>query len=137
MVGTLTVHNQITFMTDMDREQAEHWLLINKVVDFDNIIDSSVRLDGEDLRERQITAARSRGGIDLFITGNPSLWAFAFEQGLASVMFGMPSYLRPEFRPDMERKLRKWGDIEEAIQRQNAARTKDVRLSRTESLNFE
>jgi hypothetical protein len=52
-------------------------------------------------------------------------------------MFGMPSYLRPEFRPDMPKKIRSWNQIEEAIEKQNVLRTQDARLSRTESLNFE
>jgi hypothetical protein len=137
MVGTLTVYNQVTFITDLDKEQAERWLLVNKIVDFDNIIDSSVKLEDEDLRTRQITVARAKGAVDLFITGNPALWAFAFDQGIAAVMFGMPSYLRPEFRPDLPKKIRTWNQIEEAIEKQNVVRTQDARLSRTESLNFE
>jgi hypothetical protein len=137
MVGTLTVYNQITFMTAMPREQAERWLMVNKIVDYDNVIDASVHLEEEDLRERQISVARAKGAVDLFITSNPSLWAYAFDHGIASVMFGVPAYIRPEFRPDMPKKLRSWSQIEEAIEKQNEARTKDMRLSRTESLNFE
>jgi hypothetical protein len=137
MVGTLTVYNQITFITDMPREQAERWLMVNKIVDFDNIIDASVRLEEEDLRERQISVARAKGPVDLFITSNPSLWVYAFDHGIASVMLGIPAYIRPEFRPDMPKKLRSWSQIEEAIEKQNETRTKDLRLSRTESLNFE
>jgi hypothetical protein len=52
-------------------------------------------------------------------------------------MFGAPSYTRPEFRPDAPKRLRAWNDIEKAIEEQNALRTQDARLSRTEALNFE
>lgn len=137
MYGTLTVFNRMTLITSSTKEKTEHWLNINKIVDYDLIIDSSVHLEGEVLAERQLKHARSLGGIDLFITANPHMWAFAFDMGIPSVMFGMPSYLRPEFRPDAPKRLRAWNEIEEAIEKQNALRTKDVRLSRTEALNFE
>jgi len=138
MYGTLTVYNRMTIMTSLRRDSAEEWMNQNKVVDFDHLIDSSVHLEGENLQERQIKHARSLGGIDLFITSNPKLWAFAFDMGIPSVMFGVPSYLRPEFRPDAPKKLRAWNDIEEAINKQNELRTKDIRLAaRTDGVLFE
>jgi hypothetical protein len=137
MVGTLSSWNKITLMSSLNKKQTQQWLDINKIVDFDHIIDSSSGLAGEDLGERQITFARSLGAIDLFITNSPTKWAFAFEQGIASVMFAVPSYTRPEFRPDAPKRVRAWNDIEKAIEAQNALRTQDARLSRTEALNFE
>jgi hypothetical protein len=73
----------------------------------------------------------------LFITNDPTLWAYAFDLGIPSVMFGVPSYTRVEFRPDAPRERRTWSDIEEAIKKQNALRTNDARISRTEALNFD
>jgi hypothetical protein len=137
MVGSLSAWNKITLISPLERQQTEQWLNVNKIVDFDNIIDSRVNLVGEDLGERQVNHARSLGAIDLFITNNPSLWAYAFNQGIASVMFGAPSYTRPEFRPDAPKRLRAWNDIEKAIEEQNALRTQDARLSRTETFKFE
>jgi hypothetical protein len=136
-VGSLSAWNKITLMSPLDGKQTQQWLDINKVVDFDKIVDSSVGLVGEKLGERQITFARSLGAVDLFITNSPKLWAFAFDQGIAAMMFGVPSYTRPEFRPDAPRRVRAWNDIERAIEEQNALRTQDARLSRTEALNFE
>lgn len=137
MYGTLTAYNRMTIMSSLPKDKAETWLNQNKIVDFDHLIDSSVHLEGENLQERQIKHARSLGGIDLFITSNPKLWAFAFDMGIPSVMFGVPSYLRPEFRPDAPKRVRAWTDIEEAVNKQNELRTKDVRLARTEGFNFE
>lgn len=136
LVGTLTVFNQLVLMSSSDRSSTERWLDINKIVDFDDIIDSSVGLVDEELPRRQIVAARAKGAVDLFITSNPSLWAFAFDQGIPSVMFGVPAYLRPEFRPDAPKKIRSWVEIEEAIEKQNAQRTQDARVKRTEGINF-
>ena len=137
MVGSLSSWNRITLMSSSNAAETQQWLDINKIVDFDRIIDLSVGLVNESLGQRQINFARSAGAIDLFITNNPELWAYAFNQGIASVMFGVPAYTRPEFRPDAPKNKRSWNEIEEAVKKQNKLRTQDARLSRTESLNFE
>lgn len=137
MIGTLSVYNRLTFMGNTPEADMKLWLNSNKIVDYDFLIDSSLYLEGENLAERQIKMARAKGPVDLFITNNPELWAFAFELGIPSVMFGVPSYTRPEFRPDAPKKQRSWGAIEDAITKQNILRTEDARLTRTEALNFE
>lgn len=137
MAGTLSVYNQITFMSDLPPAQLQQWLDVNKIVDYDKLIDRSAYLEGDELAHRQIKLARSRGQVDLFITNDPSLWAYAFDLGIPSMMFGVPSYTRPEFRPDAPSKKRSWTDIEEAIKKQNALRTNDVRLSRGDGVSFE
>jgi hypothetical protein len=137
MVGTLSVYNQLVFMGNETQAELKYWMDSNKVVDDDLLIDSSVKLEGEELAQRQLTVARSRGPVDLFITNNPSMWAFAFDQGIPSVMFGVPAYTRVEFRPDAPKKARSWAQIQEAITAQNIAKTNDARLNRTELLNFE
>jgi hypothetical protein len=137
IVGALSAYNQIIFMTNMSKLEAEQWINVNKVVDFDLILDSSVGLEGENLKERQVQVARNRGQIDLMITSDPTLWVYAFDQGIPSIMFGIPSYLRAEFRPDAPKRIRSWDQIQESVEKQNELRTKDARLSRTEALNFE
>jgi hypothetical protein len=121
----------------MNKAEAEQWVNINKIFDYDNLIDSSIGLVGEDLKERQLKMARANGSVELFITGNPKLWAIAFDLGIPSVMFGVPSYTRPEFRPDAPKRVRAWSDIEEAVKKQNELRTKDARLNRSEGVRFE
>lgn len=137
MYAALAAYNRVTIITDMKEADAIRWMNENKVVDFDKIIDSSVYLTDEEPVERQIKLARSLGGVELFITNNPSHWAFAFDMGIPSVMFGVPSYTRAEFRPDAPRKVRAWNDIEEAVAKQNAIRTQDRRLAKNEGFRFE
>lgn len=137
LVGALSAWNKISYMTSSGTAEVTQWMDQNKVVDFDVVIDSSVGLEGEDLKERQVKYARSRGKVDMLITNDPKLWVFAFEQGITSIMFGHPSYLRAEFRPDAPKAIRSWDQIQEAIAKQNALRTQDARLTRTETLNFE
>lgn len=135
--ASLAAHNRMTIMTDMKEADAVRWMDANKVVDYDTIIDASSILLDEHPQERQIKVARSQGGIDLFITNNPSLWAFAFDMGIPSVMFGVPSYTRPEFRPDAPKQVRSWDSITEAVAKQNALRTQDARLTKHEGFRFE
>lgn len=137
LVAQLAAYNQITVMTDMSQAEAVQWLDVNKVVDYDGLLDSSATLVGENLSHRQINLARSRGSIGLFITHNPSNWAYAFDQGIPSIMFAVPSYTRPEFRPDAPKRVRAWNEIEEAVKKQNELLTKDMRTSRSEGVRFE
>jgi hypothetical protein len=137
MVGALSAWNKITFITEMNAAEANQWVNINKIFDYDNLIDSSIGLVDEDLKQRQLKMARANGSVELFITANPKLWAVSFDLGIPSVLFGVPSYTRPEFRPDAPRKVRAWNDIETAVKKQNELRTKDARLTRTEGVKFE
>jgi hypothetical protein len=137
MVGALSSWNKITFITEMNSAEAEQWVNINKIFDYDNLIDSSIGLVDEDLKQRQLKMARANGSVELFITANPKLWAISFDLGIPSVLFGVPSYTRPEFRPDAPKKVRAWNDIEEAVKKQNELRTKDARLNRSEGVRFE
>lgn len=137
LVAQLAAYNTISFMTELSAQEAEQWINVNKVVDYDYLIDSSVGLVDEPLGHRQIKFARAKGNIDLFVTNNPSMWAFAFEQGITSIMFGTPAYTRVEFRPDAPKRVRAWSDIEEAIAKQNELRTKEARQQRSEGVRFE
>lgn len=136
VTGALSAYNQIIFITEMSSLEANQWINQNKIVDFDNLLTSDVSLEGENLKERQLKLARAKAPVDLFITANPSLWAFAFDQGIPSMMFGVPSYLRPEFRPDAPKRVRAWSDIEASVKKQAELMTKDARLTRSEGVRF-
>jgi hypothetical protein len=136
-VAQLAAYNQITFMTELTTAEATQWIDTNKIVDFDNLFDASMTLVDEELSHRQMKAARAKGNIDLFLTANPKNWVYAFELGIPSLMFGLPSYIRPEFRPDAPKRIRAWSDIEEAVKKQNQLRTKDARMGRSDGVRFE
>jgi hypothetical protein len=137
MIGALSAHNRLIFISSNNESETRIWLDINKIVDYDIIIDSKYKLVGEDLKQRQVNVARARGGIDMIITNDPNLWRYTFELGIPSSMFAVPSYTRVEFRPDAPKKVRAWDQIEEAIDKENQLRTQDARLSRTEAIGFE
>jgi hypothetical protein len=137
MVGALSAHNRLIFISSVSEHDTRIWLDVNKIVDYDIIIDSSYKLVDEDLKQRQVNVARARGGIDMIITNDPTLWTYTFELGIPSSMFAVPSYTRVEFRPDAPKQVRSWTQIEDAINRENQLRTQDARLSRTEAIGFE
>lgn len=137
IVGALSAYNQITLITTMGKDEAHQWLNQNKVVDFDIVFDSSYGLEGEPLKPRQIKLARAKGRVDLVITSDPKVWVYAFEQGITAMMFGTPDYLRAEFRPDAPKEVRSWDSIVDAVKKQNELRTKDARITRTETFRFE
>lgn len=137
LTAQLAAHNQIIFMTELSQAEAEQWINVNKIVDYDMLVDSNISLVDEPLKHRQLRYARARGNVDLLITNDPSFWAFAFDQGIPAIMLGIPSYTRPEFRPDAPKKVRAWTDIETSIAKQNELRTTDKRLTRSEGVRFE
>jgi hypothetical protein len=128
--GTLSVYNRISFLSSMPEEETIFWLNSNGVVDYDNIIDTSVKLTDEDTKERQLQVARTKGLVDMFVTSDPSLWEFAFNQGITVILFANPEYTRPEFRPDAPKSVRSWDKVKEAITKQQVLRTQDVRQQR-------
>jgi hypothetical protein len=137
LVAQLAAYNQIALMTAMKGAEAERWINVNKIVDFDALATADMALVDEDLKQRQLKFLRSQGGVGLVITNDPVFWAFAFEQGIPSIMFGVPTYTRPEFRPDAPKRVRAWSEIEAAIAKQNELRTKDKRLTQSEGVRFE
>ena len=137
VTGALSAFNQITFITDMAFKDAERWLNENKVVDFDNIVDKSLSLPGENLKERQLTSVRSKGKIGLFITSNPELWQYAFNNGIPVMLFGVSQYFSTEFRPDVPRAKKTWAEIEDSVKKNNEIRTQEARQVRTETVRFE
>lgn len=137
ITGAMSAFNQITFITEMAFKDAERWLNENKVVDFDNIVDRSIGLPGENLKQRQLTHVRSQGKVGLFITSNPEMWKFAFDAGIPVLLFGVSQYFSTEFRPDVPQARKTWSQIEESVRKNNEIRTQEARQIRTETVRFE
>jgi hypothetical protein len=136
MHASLASVNRMTLLTEMSEREAIDWMNANKVVDVDETIGSSFYLADEPLFERQLNHARSKGAIDLLVTNNPEHWAIAFDKGIPSVMFGVPSYTRAEHRPDAPKAVRAWSQIEDAVRKQNEKRTQDARSQKSEGVTF-
>lgn len=133
----LAASHRVMIVTTRDRRDATHWLASHGIIDFDDIIDSSYGLEGEDLRKRQITYCRAQGGIELYIDSDPSMCAWVFEQGITAVVFAHPSYLPVAHRPDAPKKIRTWNEVENSIKKVNIAKSLDKRLNNEDSTMWE
>lgn len=135
---SLKTVGRVTILTGLDRTAADVWLLMHNMSDYDDIIDNSVEIDpDEPLKVRQVSVARSRGVIDLYLDADPGMVAEAFRLGIVSLLFLVPKYARPEFRPDAPKGVRPWDELVAERTRQQVMRQADNRLRNDELVNFE
>jgi len=119
-------NHRVAIFTSQKRADAEHWLNMNGFIAFDELIDNTYELLGDELSQRQITIARSRQQVELLVTGDPKLAAWAFEQGIPSLVLAHPDTMLVQNRPDAPKKMRAWTDIEEVISKRNVKRSLDM-----------
>jgi hypothetical protein len=129
---------RVVIISDMERKNAETWMAMNKMPDFDDLIDSNVNLDpDEQLRSRQIKVARTRGSIEFYVDADPMMVAEAMRLGIPAILVTTPAYIRPEFRPDAPKGVRPWGEIVAETNRQQAMKAVDYRIKDPDLANFE
>lgn len=130
----LKSNSRVAIFTGWSKGRAEHWLAVNGFVGYDELIDNSYDLIGDELSKRQVTVARSRQPVELLITSEPSLVAWAFENGIPAILFAHPDTMLIPNRPDV--KMKPWADIEEVISKRNVKRSLDA-IKDTSLFKFE
>mgnify|MGYP006276202669 CR=1 len=116
--------HRVTIITDRKKADAEHWLKSHGIINYDDLVGDEVHLEGEELRKRQFLLTRSKVPLELYIDSDPSMCAWVFEeQHIPILLLTHPSYSPVENRPDAPSKVRKWSDIEAAIDKANVARS--------------
>lgn len=134
----MQVLGRVVLVTEENRTHVEVWLMLHNLADYDDLIDSTVCVDpDENVRFRQLSVARSKGGIALYIDSNPSYVAEGLRRGITSLLFSCPEYSRPEYRPDAPTGIRKWDDLVAERTRQQVLRAADVRMKKEEGSHFE
>jgi hypothetical protein len=129
---------RVVLLTSMEAKKAETWLAMNKMPDFDDLIDNSVKVDPtERLKDRQIKVARSRGSIEFYVDADPLMVAEAMRLGIPALLMTTPAYIRPEFRPDAPKGVRPWDEIVAETNRQQAMKAVDYRIKDPDLANFE
>ena len=112
--------NRVGILTTQKKDAADHWLRSHGIIGYDDLMGDEVHLEGEDLKKRQFLLQRSKAPVELYIDSDPSMCAWVFEeQKVPFILLGVPSYLPVESRPDAPKKVRKWTDIENAIDKAN------------------
>lgn len=116
--------HRITIITDRKKADAEHWLKSHGIIGYDDLVGDEVHLEGEELRKRQFLLCRSKAPLELYIDSDPAICAWVFEhQKVPILLLTHPNYAPVENRPDAPSKVRRWSDIEAAIDKANVARS--------------
>ena len=107
----LCASTRVVVCLDGPRHEAEQWLRNHGLTAHADVIDTSMAFAGTDLRERQLAVERARGGVDMLVEADPERAASALQKGITTMLFLPPNYIRPEFRPDLTRKIKPWATI--------------------------
>lgn len=94
---------------------AEVWLKENNILKIDDL------LSGDDLGlddYRLVDYCRSKGPVSIVITADTDLATKLLEDGIPTLLFLDPKYVRPEFRPDDPRGRKSWEELQNEIDRQ-------------------
>lgn len=107
---------------------SHRWLLEHKINKIDDIMDYTVPGIHEYPALDLVKYVRSQGKLDLVITADVELSKRLIEEGMDTLLFLHPTYLRPEFRPDGRQGVKSWAAIEEEIDKQIEMSKDDKRL---------
>lgn len=117
----------MTIVSNKPKADAEHWLKSHGIIGYDDLMGDEVHLEGEDLRKRQFLLSRSKSPIELYVDSDPAMCAWVFEHQLVPILLlSHPSYSTVENRPDAPSKVRRWSDIEAAIDKANVAKSEQA-----------
>lgn len=102
-----------------DITEVEHWCRINGL---ERHALAMPRDAGEDGLEAPVLAGvhlaawKAQGfDIALYVTADPAVATITLTAGVITLLLVHPSYARPEFRPDHERGMKPWADIEAEV----------------------
>lgn len=127
---SLKMMGRVMLVTEMNRQQAEAWLMINNIRDYDELIDNSVVVDPhESLRSRQIDVARAKGVITIYVEADPEYGSLGLSKGLTTMLFAESLYSHLTFRPDRPKTARPWDEIVSEKTRQQAMLATDTRVN--------
>lgn len=111
----LAEHYRVVIASDMDFEHTEHWLKTNLIIGYSDIYDTRYFFEGQDLRQRQIDIAKSKGKVSIVIDPDADRCAYALSCGIAAVMFASPRFVRTS------RPVKPWKDLTEEVEKQRLA----------------
>lgn len=119
---------RVVLLTEMSTPRAEGWLMINNIVDHDDLIDASVQVDPhQDLRDRQLQVALSRGPVTLYVDSDPERATLGLKRGISTLLFAESEYAHFRFRPDVPKSVRPWDELVAERTRQQALIATDPR----------
>lgn len=121
----LNAGHRVALISKRKKADAEHWLNSHGIIGYDDLMCDEVHLEGEELKKRQFILCRSKASVEMYVDSDPTMCAWVLEnQNVTTLLVSSPSYLPVENRPDAPQGVRKWSDIEDAIDRVNITKSK-------------
>lgn len=111
----LSEHYRVVICSDMSPAATEHWLRSNLIIGYGEIYDNRFFFEGQELRNRQIDIAKSKGKVELFIDGDADYCAYALSCGIPSMMYASPKFVR------LTRSVKPWEDLTAEVEKQRQA----------------
>lgn len=128
----LAAENRVFLVSDNpDTRDVLHWLKLNNVRGFVELITAFGMDDSNSRRIEQIRLLRANGATEsmLLIDSNPLGVEKCFSIGITSLLFAQPAYMEPQHRPDYNRTPKPWDSLLGEITKQNELRGMDTRLA--------
>lgn len=111
----LAEHYRVVFSSTLDFEKTDHWLRSNLIIGYSDIYDTRYFYEGQELVERHIDIAKSKGKVSLFISADGDACAYALSNGIASMMFASPKFIKTK------KDIKAWDELSQEVERQRQA----------------
>ena len=118
---------RVILLTD-EREKTHRWLLEHKINKIDDLFDHNLPGVIDEPELEQVKYCRSQGKVEIVVTADLDLGKKLLQEGLDTLLFLHPTYLRPEFRPDGRQGVRSWAAIEAEMDKQIEMIKEDPRV---------
>lgn len=109
---TLNDQYRMVIATNGTKAEALHWLKVNMLFGYADIIDNAVEYPGQDLRARQLAVLRSAGRVELLVDPDADRCADAVKSGVLALLFASPKFIR------RVRQVPGWDVVTEELARQ-------------------
>jgi hypothetical protein len=135
LVAALKQMYKLVFITDeLDVVPVEHFLKVNQAPEWAYLLarrEWQADADATEARLQQLDTLRGDLGmaVALYLDADPQAVAGAMMKGIPSLLMAHPQYARPEWRPDDERGVKSWAEIQAGVLRQKELKGQDPRLA--------
>ena len=112
LYDALAASGRVVLSTDGTREAAEHWLRLNLIKGYGDLLANDSAYEGEDLKLRHLKMMQSKGRIILFVDPDVDRCKAALQMGITTLLFASPKFVRTK------RQIKPWNELTEELQKQ-------------------
>lgn len=121
----------VVLLTQHDPELVSGWLRKEGIKGFATVLSSAttstaLSLSPSAWKAYQVRSFLQTGtAVAWFVDTDPEAIAAVFLEGVPTMMISSPYYTRPEFRPDVTRRVRKWDDLVTTIESERLVKARE------------